>query len=178
MGVSKKEIDRLLELKKKQEQSELEILVKQELLRLQGRYWQFATMNAKQMEKELQEKGYPSEIQVKSKQIGSIVDDYKEKYSKESWYKEPQIEEGKTNLVFPSDEEVGNFFKDQAQNHKCFIIIDGATNKVLAYSNGDGVLYNGNKTVYNGGKFSPSEVDFSNFKVPKAEEQTSGMQLA
>jgi hypothetical protein len=50
MGVSKKEIDRLLELKKKQEQSELETLVKQELLRLQGRYWQFATMNAKQME--------------------------------------------------------------------------------------------------------------------------------
>lgn len=178
MSAKQKELERLLELKKKQE--ELQVLNQtdmQERLKLEKKYMEFLQMSSQQMEEELKKRGPVKEVDVKSKDIDAIVEDYKKLYSKESWYKEPETKDGKTTLTFPSQEALGDFLKGQAEKNRSFVVVDAATNKVLAYSNGDGKLYNGNKTPYTGGEFQASDKEFSHFKMPEREAPRTGMQL-
>ncbi|KGP63946.1 type IV secretion protein Dot [Legionella norrlandica] len=178
MSAKQKELERLLELKKKQE--ELQVLNQKDMLeriKLENKYLEFLQMNSQQMEEELKKRGPVKEVEVRSEDLDPIIEDYKKLYSKESWYKEPEIKDGKTHLSFPSQEAASNFFKDQAEKNRSFIVVDGATNKVLAYSNGDGKLYNGNGSVYQGGEFQASKEDFSHFKMPEREGPGMGMPL-
>ena len=178
MSIQQEELKKLLELKKQQE--ELQVLNQdqmQELMKLEMKYNKFLQMTSQQMEEELKKSGPVKEVNVNSKSLDQIIEDYKKLYGKERWYKEPEIKNEKTALTFPSQEAAGNFFKDQAEKNRSFIIVDIATNKVLAYSSGDGKLYNGNGSFYKGGDFQASDKDFSSFKMPEIEEPRTGMQL-
>ncbi|HFY0601834.1 TPA: Dot/Icm T4SS effector CegC4 [Legionella pneumophila] len=178
MSAKQKELERLLELKKKQE--EQQVLNQKDMLeriKLENKYMEFLQMTSQQMEEELKKRGPVKEVDVKGKDIDPIIADYKKLYSKESWYKEPETKDGKTHLTFPSQEAAGTFFRDQAEKNRSFIVIDATTNKVLAYSNGDGKLYNGNGSLYQGGDFKASKEDFTSFKMPEREDPKMGMQL-
>ncbi|KTD65593.1 substrate of the Dot/Icm secretion system [Legionella santicrucis] len=50
-------------------------------------------------------------------------------------------EEGKVSFDFKTPEQMTDFFKQQAADGRRFVMVDAETNKVLAYSNGDGKLY-------------------------------------
>ncbi|QMT59410.1 type IV secretion protein Dot [Legionella sp. PC997] len=164
----KKEIQRLLDLKKKQE--DLGVLNQndmQEKMKLETKHKEFLQMSSQQMEEELK-KGFMKKIGVESEDSKLILEDYKRKYSEQSWYKEPEEKNGKLTLSFPSEEEVGVFFGAQAKANRSFILVN-EKNEVLAYSNGDGTLYNGNGSVYEGGKFQSSNQPLSDFVMPERE---------
>ena len=172
----KKDIQRLLDLKKKQE--ELGVLNQkdmQEKMKLETRHKEFLQMSSQQMEEELKKKGLMKKVGVESEDSKLILEDYKRKYGEESWYKEPEEKDGKTTLTFPSEEEVGIFFGEQAKANRSFILVDHETKKVIAYSNGDGTLYNGNGSVYEGGKFQSSNQSISDFIMPEREESSMRM---
>ncbi len=179
MSANQKELERLLELKKKQET--LQVLNQkdmQEKMKLESKYMHFLQMNSQQMEEELKKKGPVQSVEVESKDLDPIVEDYIKQFGKQSWYRKPETTDGRTNLTFPSQEEAGNFFKAQAEKNRSFIIVDDKTNKVIAYSNGDGKLYNGNDSVYNGGAFQTSNKDLADFIMPEKEGRSMGMQHA
>ncbi|RUR21738.1 type IV secretion protein Dot [Legionella qingyii] len=167
----KKEVERLLSLKKKQE--ELGVLNQkdmQEKMKLENKHKEFLQMSSQQMEHELTKKGSMKKVGVEGDDLKLIIEDYKRKYGEQSWYKEPEEKDGKVTLTFPSQEEVGIFFEAQARENRSFIIVDNKTNEVIAYSNGDGNLYNGNGSVYEGGEFQSSNQSISDFTMPERQE--------
>ncbi|MCW8444530.1 type IV secretion protein Dot [Fluoribacter gormanii] len=171
----KKDVERLLNLKKKQE--ELGVLNQkdmQEKMELENKHKEFLQMNSQQMEQELKKKGSMKKVGVEGEDLKLIIEDYKRKYGEQSWYKEPEEQDGKVTLTFPSEEEVGIFFEGQARDNRSFIIVDNKTNEVIAYSNGDGNLYNGNGSVYEGGKFQSSNQRLSDFRMPEKEGARMG----
>ena len=121
------------------------------------------------MEEQLQKQAAVQQVGVKSPALDPIIEDYKKAYSKESWYKEPEVDGNRTTLSFPSQETMAEFFNNQAQQERPFMVVDKASNKVLAYSNGDGKLYNGNGSAYTGGTFQPSDKEVDEFHVPERE---------
>lgn len=166
MSISEKDLKRLLELKKDQET--LQVLDKAQALekmKLENRYREYLDMNSKDMEQILEEKTAPQVVELKSGTLSPILEDYKKLYSKESWYKEPEVRGDTTHLTFSSVEAAAEFFTEQAKKERAFLVVDVMTKKVLAYSNGDGKLYNGNGSEYTKGSFHPSEEDYEAFKT-------------
>jgi hypothetical protein len=73
---------------------------------------------------------------------------YIKKFESEDWYKEPtKNADGSTQFSFPDEKACMDFFGEMAKKEQKFIVIDGATGNVLAYSTGDGQLHKneGNK---------------------------------
>lgn len=165
------QIKKLIELKKAEEKAKLnnEIFNQQTLLmKLQKDFLEFSKLNSEEMQKLLDKKIEPKTINVEqASNVNSMVEDYRKKYSKEKWYKEPVVEGNKTKLTFPSQEEAANFMLDQAKKGQDFIVVDGKTQKVIAYSNGDGHLYNGDGKEFKPGdpfvpsQHSPEDIDLS-----------------
>lgn len=86
--------------------------------------------------------------------LHGIIEEYKKRYGNEEWYKEPQTQEDKVNgrytaeLFFPLEEDAIKFMRAMAaQGHK-FIVYTLKERQVLAYSNGDGTLYNSNEEPF------------------------------
>ncbi|QLZ68879.1 hypothetical protein FOLKNPGA_01659 [Legionella sp. PC1000] len=103
---------------------------------------------------------------IQSEQTEALLEAYK-KHCGEKWFKDnpPQKdEEGRLNLSFKSDEDMAAFFKEQADLGKSFIMIDEKTNKVIAFSNGDGKLYRP-------GKDGPQEITDKSI-TPKESEMS------
>lgn len=117
---------------------------------------------------------------IQSEQTEALLEAYK-KHCGEEWFKDnppKKDKEGRLNLSFKSDEDMADFFKKQADLGKSFIMIDDKTNKVIAFSNGDGKLYRP-------GKEGPQEItgksimpkdgemkdlpELDNFKIPSKE---------
>lgn len=107
----------------------------------------------KKMEKELEKELFQMTssavtIPVISKEIQDIVAAYNNQFKRVSGYlsgyQPPKIEEGKAEFSFPTPGDAANFLKTQAEQCKKFAIFDPLTNRVMAYSNGDGTLYNAN----------------------------------
>jgi hypothetical protein len=98
------------------------------------------------------------------KMLAAYRDFYK---ADEDWLKKNpgETKDGKLNLSFKSDEDLTKFLKSQADAKQSFILVDAATQKVIAFSNGDGKLYKLDKD----GK--PNEYDSKNGPlIPKPEE--------
>lgn len=129
------------------------------------------------MEQELEQERLKKKNTIKagitSDDLNSIIQDYRDKYSQnnvyQEGYKEPGVEDGKAYLTFPSEEKLGEFMTDQAEKGRVFIVVDGTTNKVMAYSNGNGKLYNGDGSYYEGGRLQRSIEDYDNFIMPERE---------
>ncbi|KTD72572.1 hypothetical protein [Legionella tucsonensis] len=117
---------------------------------------------------------------IQSEQTEALLEAYK-KHCGEKWFKDnpPQKDkEGRLNLSFKSDEDMADFFKKQADLGKSFIMIDDKTNKVIAFSNGDGKLYRPGKEgpqEITGKSIMPKESEMKdlpgldNFKMPSKE---------
>jgi len=90
----------------------------------------------------------------------SILKMYKKRYSDQSWYKEPSLEDGKVSLDFPNENEAINFFHELAQSNQKFIVVE-ESNNVLAYSNGDGELRHGD-----GNKFTSEDSTYKEDTIP------------
>lgn len=160
-------IIRLIELKKIEFERELNSKEAFEKAKLEIKFGgQYANLTGQELEEE-QKKIKAVKTTVESEDLNPLVADYKNLYSKESWYKEPIVENGRTELTFPSQEVAANFFQDQAVKNRGFIVVD-SQNKVIAYSNGDGKLYHSDGNEFKkGDKLTPSEIDLDQFQIPE-----------
>lgn len=166
---TEQEIKRLIALKKKQEE---ETLSQQELIKLQNFYQKhpgYENLSSEEMQKKLDEDLKVKKVQVISDgDIDPIIQAYNDKYKNETWYKEPVTQGNETTFTFPSLKEASSFFLEQAKNvQEPFIIVDGKTNKVMAYSKGDGKLYHSDgKEFEQGHTLTPGEHDAAKFEIP------------
>lgn len=121
---------------------------------------------------------------VKSSESKVILDSYQTKAthadgSYKEGYKKPDIkEDGSIALSFPKPEDAGEFFQAQAKAGVPFMVVDAKTNKVMAYSNGDGTMKNGDGTPYEAKKpleaNGPSKDDFD---MSKLEQSGQGLSI-
>jgi hypothetical protein len=163
----KKVIERMIELRQLEEKKALDDKQKQELIDLSLKNAELTRMSLEQLQDELKKSAPEQEVSVKSNNLNDIIDDYKKKFGQEDWYKEPEAKNGKVDLVFPSKEAASNFMLEQAEKNRPFVVVDGKTNQVMAYSNGDGTLYHGDgKPFAKGDELSPSGGDINNFRMP------------
>ncbi|WP_207387296.1 hypothetical protein [Fluoribacter gormanii] len=122
-------------------------------------------------------------VRIQSEQAEALLAAYKQ-HCGAKWFKDhpPERDEnGRLSLSFKSDEDMASFFEKQAKSGQSFIMIDAETNKVIAYSNGDGKLYQTSKNgpkEYTGGSLTPNKEamndlpDFDGFTLPaKGEPQ-------
>lgn len=103
----------------------------------------------------------PSSTIIQSPEAKGLVASYKDHFKKDDWYKdhEPKIEKDRIHLPFKSDKDAADFAQELAKGNKNFIMIDKETNKVLAYSKGDGKLYKGNGDEFKDGPLRPGKED-------------------
>ncbi|RUQ97999.1 hypothetical protein [Legionella septentrionalis] len=87
--------------------------------------------------------------------------DYLEKLTKTRPEEPKPGKDGGVNLSFPSEKDAENFFNEQAEKNRRFIVVDPSTDKVLFYSNGDGSLHRPDKDVL-----------FSKFEMPEPEQKS------
>lgn len=183
MSSNKTEITRLLELKKLQEVHQvLDKVAMQEKMKLEMKYKEFLHLNSLEMNNILINntplKASAHKVidlsSSESDDMALIIKDYNKLYSKESWYKEPVTHNGKTSLTFPSETHLADFMMDQSDKHRKFIVVDGKTNKVIAYSDGDGILHHGDgKEFKPGDKPTPSDMDLGEFMAQRASSVSS-----
>ncbi|WP_199742189.1 hypothetical protein [Legionella qingyii] len=137
--------------------------------------------NLPEDEEELESK--KKSVRIQSEQAEALLAAYKE-HCGAKWLKDhpPEKDEnGRLTLSFKSEEDMASFFEKQAKSGQSFIMIDAETNKVIAYSNGDGKLYQTSKDgpkEYTGGPLAPNKEamkdlpDFDGFTMPaKGEPQ-------
>ena len=145
-------------------------------MKLQLKYNQYIDLTSQQIEE--QERN-PVKVSAKSDSMDQIVADYKKLYSKESWYQEPKVSSGdKVELAFDSIETATDFFLEQSKQNRPFAIIDGQTNKVMAYSTGDGKMYHSDGREFKNGDKLSGGIDQDKFKIPeKVEEKLVSISL-
>jgi hypothetical protein len=117
-----------------------------------------------------EENAKKKQMSVQSEQIDALLKAYKDRFGEDDWYKKhpPEVEEdGSLTMHFKSFDDLADFSKEQAEAGVPFTMVDKATNKVMAYSNGDGKLYNGDGTEFKAGQkdFIAGD-DLKNFKMP------------
>lgn len=146
LSKQKKDIERMITLRQKEENKEkLTQQEMRELMNLSRHHKGYAEMTAAEMTEAFEKKSHTKNVDVVSNDdLDPVLQAYKEKYSKEKWYQEPETKDGKTSLAFPSEEDAAQFFREQAEAGHSFVVIDGKTNQVMAYSDGDGKLYHSN----------------------------------
>ncbi|WP_454784891.1 hypothetical protein [Legionella sp. WA2024007413] len=137
-----------------------------------------------------EEESKKKSIRIQSEQVEAFLAAYKE-HCGAKWFKDhppKKDENGGLSLTFKSEEDMASFFQKQAKEGKSFIMVDAETNKVIAYSNGDGKLYQTTKEgpkAYEGGSLLPSKEamkdlpDLDGFKLPAKDEpeQSKGAKL-
>ncbi len=177
MSTKEQEIKRLIELKRLQEELQvLDQITMQEKMKLDMKYKKYLSLSSEEMEEQLN--NLPVQTSVKGESLDAILGDYKKLYSGESWYQEPKMEDGTLTLSFPTQQDAVNFYLDQSEKNREFVVVNIKTNKVVAYSNGDGKLYHGDGRAFQqGDTLSPCGVDFDSFNMPEREHQSS-MSLA
>jgi len=98
-----------------------------------------------------------------------IVSDYYKMFGGKPGYVAPVVNtDGSISLSFPEKGDAEDFCLDQAGKGRRFIVIDAETNTVMAYSNGDGNLYNANGDVFKkGDSLKPSNISRNGFELPE-----------
>ncbi|STY29168.1 Dot/Icm secretion system substrate [Legionella wadsworthii] len=131
-------------------------------------------------------------MSIKSDQIESLIEAFK-KHCDEKWLSDnppKKNKDGGLDLSFKSEENMADFFKQQASSGRNFIMVDEKTQQVIAFSNGDGKLYRPGKDgpqEITGNSITPKEGEMKdlptldNFKMPSKEstqESSSKLQKA
>lgn len=107
---------------------------------------------------------------VHSDDMKFILESYKKKYSTNPGYNEPKLTKGEVELSFSSDVESKKFFTEAAENGNRFIVCDEKKN-VIAYSNGDGKVYNPDGVEYGKEETMSSKspgVNIDKFEMPSS----------
>ncbi|RUR20664.1 hypothetical protein ELY21_00840 [Legionella sp. km535] len=161
----KKVLERLIVLRQLEEQKKLEEQQLQELNQLMEKNSQLAKMSMLELQEALAKEKELPKADVSSKNIDPIVEDYNKQFSKEDWYREPKVENGRVTLAFPTKEAMTDFFHKQAELNRPFVVVDHATNKVMAFSKGDGTLYHGDgRPFVKGDELTPSGLDIEEYR--------------
>lgn len=121
-------------------------------------------------ELDAEENAKKKQMSVQSEQIDAMLKAYKDRFGDDEWYKKhpPEVEEdGSLTMHFKSFDDLADFSQEQAEAGVPFTMVDKDTNRVLAYSNGDGKLYNGDGSEFKAGQkdFIAGD-DLKNFKMP------------
>lgn len=160
-------INRAITLKKLEEEKKINEKQAQELQKWLLENAALARLSSAQLQEELDKLTETQEVSIKSDNISDIIADYKKQFGDKDWYEEPKVEDGKVTLRFQTMEELTDFLQGQAQKNRKFVVIDAATNQVMAYSNGDGTLYHGNgKPFAKGDTLASCGPDAGKFKTP------------
>ncbi|MGL5743512.1 MAG: hypothetical protein ACRCXC_13795 [Legionella sp.] len=136
----------------------------QELLKLRMKHTEYMNVTAAEMERMIITPG----VVVESEDINAFAAKYTEKFSSESWYKKPELdpEGSRAKFHFSADDHsvLVNFALEHSKD-AAFILVDEATQTVLAYSDGDGrLLYpDGEREVQQNDILKPSEVSLDTF---------------
>lgn len=117
------------------------------------------------------------EVEIKSDNLKGLAEAYKTKFKDNPWYENhpPKEENNRLHLVFKNTQDMIDFGKEQATTRN-FIVLDKATQKVLAYSQ-NGLFFHANgEEVKNGDVFTPSEKTLEQFrqqlKIPQQNQAT------
>ncbi|AHE67113.1 hypothetical protein [Legionella oakridgensis] len=167
-----RELERLRELRAKEERTREE---NEELERLRAKHAAYmqATADMKaQLRRESME-----ELVVKSEDQDKMIQDYMEfmrRITKKPFDEVPETENGMTKLSFPSLADASLFFQEQSEKNRRFIVVDADTQTVMAYSNGkDGKLYHGDgREFQKGDVLTPSGISHEDFKIPEPDSIT------
>lgn len=104
----------------------------------------------------------------------SVIAQYKKMFAQDDWYNEeknqPHSDDGGINLKFKSQEDLANFALAQAETNQAFCLLDPNTKEILAYSKGDGVLYNGDGSIYEKGDFKSGTAFGDSLEKPVAHD--------
>ncbi len=111
-------------------------------------------------------------------ETAKIIESYMElKFNEGKEPPEPQSD-GSLRLKFPSRKHALNFFQDLAGKNMKFMVCNGKTGKVMAYSDGSGTLFHGDGTAFKKGDVlkdsSIDQKDFDTSKVMKGTAPTPG----
>ncbi len=166
------EIEDLIAIKKKVEQkTALDEAERQRMFKLGMANKKFMELSSADMQIRLDEMLADEEVEAtyESEEADEIIGLYKLKYKNEPWFKEPtKAEDGKISLNFGSLKEEVNFDLQMAEANIKFMVVDKATNTVIAYSNGDGKLYHGDGEEFHpDDAYTPCSVPVDTFTLPE-----------
>ncbi|WP_454783557.1 hypothetical protein [Legionella sp. WA2022007384] len=126
---------------------------------------------------------------IQSEHTDELLKAFDKKFGSDDWYKQNQPKkdkDGNLSMTFKSEKDMAEFFQEEAKEGRSFLMVDDKTNKVIAFSNGDGKLYkpgpDGSKQEFTGGSLSPSAEelkslpDKKDFQMPEKTEE-SNLQL-
>ncbi|PWY57680.1 hypothetical protein DGG96_00875 [Legionella qingyii] len=126
---------------------------------------------------------------IQSENTDELLKAFDKKLGSDDWYKQnppKKDKDGNLSMTFKSDKDMTEFFQDHAKEGNSFLMVDEKTNKVIAFSNGDGKLYkpgpDGSKQEFTGGSLFPSAEELKSlpeqkdFQMPQKQEE-SNMQL-
>jgi hypothetical protein len=115
-------------------------------------------------------------IQADEETQKKILAAYKKFYAGDGeWLKKNPLPEpnkdGMLQLPFKSEQDLSKFLQSQAETKQRFLLVDAATQKVIAFSNGDGNLYkldkDGKAKVYDGKEpLIPKPEEMASWKLP------------
>lgn len=145
-ATEQEELDRLFELKKKQDMDRTndEIL---EMKQLNQKHAAFATLSAEEMEAA---RSPSKSLSIQGTDLALIMDDYHALYANKPGYPKPSMKNGMVMLTFKSDKEAADFVCDQALKGRKFKLFDEQL-RLLAYSNGYGKLYHADGRQFKAG---------------------------
>ncbi|MGL5741461.1 MAG: hypothetical protein ACRCXC_02370 [Legionella sp.] len=93
-------------------------------------------------EQEAEAKAKQRNMQVQGEELNKMLKAFKDKFKDDPFYKK-QIDAlkdpkpgDKLSLSFKNDQDMASFFHDEAKNGRKFIMVDGASGKVIGYSDG------------------------------------------
>lgn len=111
-----------------------------------------------------------TDVEDKNAFIQAFNDYAKEKGWEEGTFSAKENAKGGIDVSFPTEKDGVDFFKHLAEKNEKFIVVDASSNKVIAYSDGDGTLKtppDGNE--FTGDKLKPTDIDSADFKLPTPE---------
>lgn len=164
----KRELTRLIELKKLEEAAKLSTEEEEERKKLNQRYPDYALLKADELETELNNTAPTPSIAVKGSDIELIIDDYKKQFEGQPGYKEPETKDGMTKLYFETEDQANDFMLAQAQKNRSFQVFDSQM-RLIAYSKGEGRLHHPDGSEFKKGDARKPQAGVSNqrFMPPK-----------
>jgi hypothetical protein len=133
---------------------------------------------AQQATRQLEEEAKKKQVVIQSENIAALLKSLQDHFKDNDWYKKAenqpvQNDDGSITMHFQSPQDMADFSQKQATEKQNFVMIDEKTNKVMAYSNGDGKLYNGDGTEYDAaqkGEFKTGK-DYKDFIMPMPDQE-------
>lgn len=103
-------------------------------------------------------------LNVQSEDAKKVLEDFHKKFNDE-WYKThpPKENNGALEMSFKNESDALSFFREQAQKDRNFVVIDGATGKVIGFSKDGQFCHADGKPFKDNDKLQPSEMTLDQF---------------